>query len=196
MKIKLFLILFIVPVIAYLQPSKDTAAPYFKNNGYPNIQLLLTDSSTIFTKENLPKDKTVVLIFFSPDCEHCQHTASEMIKKMDSLSNLFMVWNGPSYLPLEQVKEFYAHYHLAQYNNIVMGKEVNYFMPLHYRIEITPYAAIYKNGKLFTEFRTSVELKDLIAVANDTYIVPPIVIAPSSSDKKKEKQKRKKVKVN
>jgi thiol-disulfide isomerase/thioredoxin len=186
--------LFLIPAIAYLQPSKDPAAPYFKNNGFPDIQLLLTDSTTIYTKENLPKDKTVVLIFFSPDCEHCQHTAKEMTKKMDSLSNLFMVWNGPSYLPLEQVKEFYTNYHLANYTNIIMGKEVNYFMPLHYRIEITPYAAIYKNGKLFAEFRTGLELQDLIALANDTYVVPTVVTTPASIDIKKEKWKREKKK--
>ena len=195
MKIKLFFILFLLPAIAYLQPSKDTAAPYFKNNGYPDIQLLLTDSATIYTKDNLPNDKTVVLIFFSPDCEHCQHTVKEMIKKMDSLSNLIMVWNGPSYLPLEQVTNFYHHYHLADYSNIVMGKEINYFMPLHYRIEITPYAAVYKNGKFFTEFRTGIELEDLIAVANNTYIVPKPPEKPTikATPAKIKRTKRKKI---
>ena len=162
----------LLPILSYLQPSKDTAAPYFKSSGYPDIRLLLTDSATIYTKDNLPQNKTVVIIFFSPDCEHCQHTAKEMVKKMDSLSNILMVWNGPSYLPLEQVKTFYKHYHLSKYNNIIMGKEMSYYMPLHYRIEITPYAAVYKNGKLFTEFRTGVELADLIAIANNTYTIP------------------------
>ncbi len=194
MKRILSFIFILLPAIAFLQPSKDKDAPYFKNNGYPDIKLLLTDSSTIFTKIDLPKDKTVVLIFFSPDCEHCQHTIKEMLPKMDSLSNLFMVWNGPSYLPLEQVKEFYTHYHLADYGNIVMGKEMSYFMPLHYRIEITPYAAIYKNGKFFTEFRKGIELEDLIAIANNTYVIPPIVTetTPEKKNMKKAKKKSKK----
>jgi len=194
MKRILSFIFILLPAIAFLQPSKDKDAPYFKNNGYPDIKLLLTDSSTIFTKTDLPKDKTVVLIFFSPDCEHCQHTIKEMLPKMDSLSNLFMVWNGPSYLPLEQVKEFYTHYHLADYGNIVMGKEMSYFMPLHYRIEITPYAAIYKNGKFFTEFRKGIELEDLIAIANNTYVIPPIVTetTPEKKNMKKAKKKSKK----
>ncbi len=194
MKRILSFIFILLPAIAFLQPSKDTSAPYFKNNGYPDIKLLLTDSSTIFTKADLPKDKTVVLIFFSPDCEHCQHTVKEMIPKMDSLSNLFMVWNGPSYLPLEQDRVFYNHYHLADYNNIVLGKEMSYFMPLHYRIEITPYAAVYKNGKFFTEFRKGIELENLIAIANNTYIVPPIVveIIPAKKNIKKAKKKHRK----
>jgi thiol-disulfide isomerase/thioredoxin len=189
----IFLVLaFFIPAIAFLQPSKDTSAPYFKNNGYPDIKLLLTDSTTVFTKADLPKDKTVAIIFFSPDCEHCQHTAGEMIKKMDSLSNLVMIWNGPSYLPLADHKKFYDNYHLADFNNIVLGKEMSYFLPLHYRIEITPYAAIYKNGKFYTELRKTVELEDLIAIANDTYIIPPIEPTLIKKLKKKAKKKAKK----
>ena len=194
MKKILSILFLLIPTVAFLQPSKDTSAPYFKNNGYPDIKLLLTDSSTVYTKANLPTDKTVVLIFFSPDCEHCQHTVKEMIPKMDSLSNLFMVWNGPSYLPLDQVKEFYTHYHLADYSNVIMGKEISYFMPLHYRIEITPYAAIYKNGKFFTEFRKGIELEDLIAIANNSYIVPPQTIIETTPAKKIRKKVKKKTK--
>lgn len=180
-----------IPAIAFLQPSKDKEAPYFKNNGYPDIQLLLTDSATVFTKTSLPADKTVAIIFFSPDCEHCQHTVNEMIPKMDSLSNLVMVWNGPSYIPLADVKAFYEKYQLANYSNIVMGKEVNYFLPLHYRIEVTPYAAIYKNGKLFTEFRKSIEVADLIAIANNTYTPQPILIEATPAKKLQRKKKKK-----
>lgn len=187
-------LLFLLPAIAFLQPSKDTSAPYFKNNGYPDIKLLLTDSSTVYTKANLPADKTVIIIFFSPDCEHCQHTVSEMIPKMDSLSNLVMIWNGPSYMPLADVKSFYEKYQLASYNNIVMGKEINYFLPLHYRIEITPYAAVYKNGRFFTEFRKSIELPDLIAIANNTYIVPPQTLIETTPAKKVKKKFKLKVK--
>ncbi|MFY7963638.1 MAG: hypothetical protein ACOVO1_01970 [Chitinophagaceae bacterium] len=191
MKHILSFIFFLVPTVAFLQPAKDKDAPYFKNNGYPDIQLLLTDSATVFTKTSLPADKTVAIIFFSPDCEHCQHTVSEMIPKMDSLSNLVMIWNGPSYMPLADVKAFYEKYQLANYSNIVMGKEINYFLPLHYRIEITPYAAIYKNGKLFTEFRKSIEVADLIAIANNTYTPQPILIETTPANKLQKKMKKK-----
>jgi thiol-disulfide isomerase/thioredoxin len=175
MKYSFLVLAFFIPAIAFLQPSKDTTAPYFKTNGYPDIKLLLTDSSTIYTKANLPKNKTVVILFFSPDCEHCQHTAKEITKKMDSISNLLMVWNGPSYLPLADDKKFYNRYHFNKYKNIILGKEMSYYLPLFYRIEITPYTAVYKNGKLFTEFRNGLEVSDLIAIANNTYTVPAVV---------------------
>jgi hypothetical protein len=47
---------------------------------------------------------------------------------------------------------------------------------------------------LFAEFRTGLELQDLIALANDTYVVPTVVTTPASIDIKKEKGKREKKK--
>ena len=190
MKNLLLLLFVLIPSIAFLQPSKDTSSPYFKQRSYPEIKILLTDSTTIFTKKDIPTDKTVALIFFSPDCEHCQHTAKELITKMDSLSNIFMVWNGPSYLPLTDDKAFYEKYHFANYSNIVMGKEVAYYMPVFYRIEITPYVAIYKNGTFFTEFRNNFKASDLIKVLDENY-KPEVIEMVNSEDNKKKQRKNK-----
>lgn len=191
MKLHIFLLLFILPSIAFLQPSKDTSAPYFKSHSYPDIKLLLTDSTTIFTKNNLPKDKIVALIFFSPDCEHCQHTAQELVKKMDSLQDIVMIWNGPSYSPLSDTKAFYEKYQLNNYPNIIMGKEMAYFMPIFYRIEITPYVAIYKNGIFYTELRNGFTAKDLIEISNNTYTIPTYSQTPIEEKKKNKKGKKK-----
>jgi thiol-disulfide isomerase/thioredoxin len=194
---KITLILFLLlPSMAFLQPSKDKEAPYFKTIGYPDIKLRLTDSTTIFYKNNLPKDKTVAIIFFSPDCEHCQAEATELMKKKDSLSGLLMVWNANMMDDFNNVKAFYYKYGFDKLSNIVLGKEVDYYLPLFYRIETTPYAAVYKNGRLFTEFRNTLSIENLIAIANNTYIVPTIVATPITTtvlkETKKEKRRRKK----
>ena len=189
MKFKLFFILFLLPAIAFLQPSKDKSAPYLKTTGYPDIRILLPDSSSIFTKESLPKDKTVVIIFFSPDCEHCQAEATEMMTKMDSVSNMYLIWNANMMDDFNNVKSFYYKYGFDKYSNIVMGKEINYYLPLFYRLENTPYAAVYKNGKLFTEFRNSLNLKDLIAINQDKYVLPEIISTQVVKKKKKKSRK-------
>lgn len=187
----------LIPAIAFLQPSTDATAPYYQNIGYPNIKLRLTDSTTIYTKENLPANKTVVIIFFSPECEHCQAEATALSQKKDSLQNIFMVWNANMVDDFSHVKEFYHKYGLDTFSNIVLGKEVDYYLPLHYRIEITPYAAVYKNGKLFAEFR-HLTINDLIAINNNTYnpIVdysvykPTVTVEPQKPAKKKKKKAR------
>ena len=189
MKKTLLILLFLIPSIAFLQPSKDKSAPYLKTIGYPDIRLLLPDSSSIFTKESLPKDKTVVIIFFSPNCEHCQAEAKEMMTKMDSVSNLFMVWNANMMDDFKNVQEFYYNYGFNKYDNIILGRETNYYLPLFYRLENTPYAAVYKNGKLFTEFRNTLNLKDLIAINYNKYVEPVISVTPILKKKKKKSRK-------
>lgn len=187
----------LIPALAFLQPSTDATAPYFQNIGYPNLKLRLTDSTTIYTKENLPTDKTVVIIFFSPECEHCQAEATALSQKKDSLQNIFMVWNANMVDDFSHVKEFYYKYGLNNLSNIVLGKEVDYYLPLHYRIEITPYAVVYKNGKLFAEFR-HLTVNDLISINNNTYkpIVdysiykPPVAVESQKPAKKRKKRNR------
>jgi thiol-disulfide isomerase/thioredoxin len=198
MKKILSILFYLIPATAFLQPSTDATAPYYQNLGYPNIKLRLPDSTTIYTKENLPKDKTVVIIFFSPECEHCQAEATAMIEKKDSLQNLFMVWNANMVDDFSHVKEFYYKYGFDKFSNIVLGKEIDYYLPLFYRIENTPYAAVYKNGKLFAEFRNSLSLENLIAINYNTYkpIVDysvykpqPVVVEPQKPVKKKKKKR-------
>lgn len=187
----------LIPALAFLQPSTDATAPYYQNIGYPNLKLRLTDSTTIYTKENLPTDKTVVIIFFSPECEHCQAEATALSQKKDSLQNIFMVWNANMTDTFHLVKEFYYKYGLDKCSNIVLGEEVDYYLPVHYRIETTPYAAVYKNGKLFAEFR-HLTINDLIAINNNTYkpIVdysvykPPVAVEPQKPTKKRKKRSR------
>ena len=191
MKIKLLLTLLLIPAIAFLQPSKDTSAPYFKSHSYPNIKILLTDSVTVYTKADIPINKTVAFIFFSPDCEHCQLTAKELVKKIDSLQNILMIWCGPSYLPVADTKAFYEKYQLNQFPNIIMGKEMDYYMPIFYRIEITPYVAIYKNGIFYTELRNGFTAKDLIYISTYNYIIPTYPTEPSHEKKKNKKGKNK-----
>lgn len=191
MKQILSLFLFLLPAIAFLQPSKDKDAPYFKAKGYPEINLLLTDSTTVFTKQNLPKDKIVVIIFFSPECEHCQDEAAQLTQKADSVANLFMVWNANMVDDFNNVKTFYNKYEFSKLNNVVMGKEINYYLPLFYKIENTPYAAVYKNEKLFAEFRNTLNIENLIAIANNTYVPPPVLIETTPAKKNVKKTKKK-----
>lgn len=183
---KIFIAIFLLlPAIAFLQPSRNKNAPYFSAKGYPDLKLLLTDSTTIFTKNNLPKDKTIVIIFFSPECEHCQAEATKMMEKTDSLQNLFMVWNANMVDDFSNVKQFYAKYGFDKMGNAAMGKEIDYYLPIFYSIEQTPYAAVYKNEKLIAEFRNTLSLENLIAINYDKYIAPPPVKTVETKKKKK-----------
>jgi len=67
--------------LVHAQSSFDTIPPYKKDKRLPAFQIQLVDS-TLFSKAQLPKNKNyTVIVYFSPDCGHCQHEAKELVKK-------------------------------------------------------------------------------------------------------------------
>jgi len=64
-------------------------APYLTNKNIPAFSLLLADGKN-FTQNNIPASKYTIIIYFSPDCGHCQHEATEMVKNIDSLKHVYL----------------------------------------------------------------------------------------------------------
>jgi thiol-disulfide isomerase/thioredoxin len=47
----------------------------------PALKLMQTNG-TFYTSKDLPKNKPVVLIYFAPDCEHCQKLMAIIFKRI------------------------------------------------------------------------------------------------------------------
>ncbi|MHC0069021.1 hypothetical protein ACWATR_40190, partial [Nostoc sp. UIC 10890] len=47
--------------------------PYKRFPTVPPFELTKEDGKTKISKSNLKKNQPVVVMFFSPDCDHCQH---------------------------------------------------------------------------------------------------------------------------
>lgn len=153
---------------ASAQTGADKLAPYQKDNRIPTFNILLPDS-TYFTPDQLPQYQYTAIIYFSPDCGHCQHMAKDMVKKMDSLKNTFFVL--VAYKSLEDIKGFGSYYGLDKFSNIRMGRDPNYFIPAFYRVEATPFVAIYNQNKLLVKVfdpphNPVMEVPDLIGFVN------------------------------
>ncbi len=137
--------------LAKLFAQTDTIEPAYKR--FPNIPpftLTAPDSSSV-TRDNLAKHKKVLIMFFSPDCDHCQHQTEDIIKKMDDFKNIEIVM--ATYQPFEELVAFYNKYELAKYTNIKIGRDGNYFFPPFYNMKSLPYLALYnKKGELITTY--------------------------------------------
>jgi thiol-disulfide isomerase/thioredoxin len=139
------------------QGGEPTQPGYLRFPTLPPVQLLLGDSTTMFTKADFMKGKNVLLILFSPECEHCQHEAGELVKYKDSLKNVQVVM--ATIYPLWQMNEFVEKYKIKALPNVVMGKDIYYFMPSFYMIHNLPYMAFYDDkGKLITTFEGTLPL--------------------------------------
>ena len=73
---------------------------------------------------NISEHKPVVVIFFSPDCDHCQRTAIELIALKSKLSRFQIVMVTQS--SLTETQGFYKKYSLSQLPNLRVGIDKNF----------------------------------------------------------------------
>ncbi len=140
---KKILFLFIVSLKLYSVQAQeaDTIPPYQKDSLHIPAFTVLKVDSTYTNDKAIPKDKPVVIIYFSPECGHCQITADEFSKKMKEMKDIYFVW--VSYYPLPEVKEFARKFNLQQFTNIIIARDENYAIPSYYRVKFTPFMALY-----------------------------------------------------
>lgn len=129
---------------------------------------ILTPDSVYRSNTDLKKDKPVMIIYFAPDCGHCQHLISELKPKMNELKKMQVVliaFTRTEYPYLKLLKDFRRDYNLAKYPNVTMGTEYpTYKVQQYYHIRTTPYIAIYdKNGQLVKAFDKTPVLDELMA---------------------------------
>jgi thioredoxin-related protein len=149
----------------FAQYGIDTTPPYKRSPTVPPFTLLETDSVSLFTKADLKKNKPVLIIVFSPDCEHCQHETEEIIKHMDDFKKVQIVM--ATMMPFTTMKNFYVRYKLANYKNIKVGKDLQNMLPSFYMAHSLPYLAMYdKKGELLTTFEGTMKIENLIKVFN------------------------------
>ncbi len=161
---KILSILLFIAISCTAFSQVDTAQPPFKRfPTHPPLQMLLSDSVTKYTKNDLPKKTPVLFMLFSPDCSHCQHTAEEMIKYKDDIKDFQIVMT--SLHPLWQMNAFIEKYRLKDLENVVIGKDLFNIMPSFYNIKNMPFQAFYnKKGNLITTFEGSMPLLKIIEV--------------------------------
>src|ERR1044072_5869450 len=105
--------------VSVLAQDKDSLAPSRQFKTIPQFKILLMDSTTWFTKAGLSSKKPTWIIYFSPDCGHCQIETEEIISNIKSLQNVQILLVTSR--PFEDVKAFYDHYLLKRFPNITVG---------------------------------------------------------------------------
>ncbi|RYZ23044.1 MAG: hypothetical protein EOO16_06585 [Chitinophagaceae bacterium] len=123
--------------------------PYQRFPELPPIQLLLGDSVTLFKKDQLPKGKPVLVIVFSPSCSHCQHTAEELVKRKDSLPDMYLVM--ATFAGITEMNEFRTKYRTDELRQTTVGKDIYFLLPPFYGITHLPFLAFYDRKGMLAE---------------------------------------------
>jgi thiol-disulfide isomerase/thioredoxin len=155
--------LILLGFISFSQQDSTQLPPYRRFPTVPPFKLLKIDSTSYFTKNDLKKNKPVLIILFNPDCDHCKHEIEAILKDMDELKNVQIVLS--TMMPFSLMKSFYEKYALEGYENITVGQDFQYLLPTFYQIHFMPYLAMYdKKGNLLTTFEGTMKIEDLVNV--------------------------------
>ncbi|MBD1393597.1 TlpA family protein disulfide reductase [Mucilaginibacter glaciei] len=159
MKRILFALSFIIVAGCSRAQTIPTTIPTYK---------ILTADSTYKTYADLKKDKPVMIVYFSPDCSHCQHLMNELKPKMNDLKKMQVVliaFTRTEYPYLNLLRDFRKTYNLAKYPNVTMGTEYpTYKVQQFYQVKTTPFIAIYDHdGKLLKAYEKVPTMDELMA---------------------------------
>ena len=133
----------------YLSPLLLLAIYFFSFRAKPNMpsfKLLLLDSVTVFDTKDIPGGKPSILIFFSPDCEHCQAETASILKNMDSLKNVNFYFITTD--SIHQMKVFNGYYNLPRFSNITVGRDINYSFSSKFSGAVPPFSVLYDRHKM------------------------------------------------
>jgi len=127
----------------------------------PPFKMYRSDK-TIFNAAELPKTKPVILIYFDPECEHCQKLMKELFEKIDAFkkAEIIMV----TFKSIEEVAGFEKLHSTQKYSNIIVGTEgVGFYLRNYYGLVTMPFTALYdKKGNLNYSYRKETQVDDLI----------------------------------
>jgi len=149
------------------QPTQTTAtvpqdqAPYLKYPTVPPFHLLKLDSATYLTKDDLKKHHRTLVMFFSPDCDHCKHQTESILANFADFKDIEIIM--ATYQPFSEMKEFNTHYRLFEHPNIKLGRDEKFFLAPFYKIRNLPYLALYdKKGNLITTFEGTQKVDTIV----------------------------------
>ena len=107
----------------------------------PSIDILLPDSETVINISSFLRKENKVLIFFSPDCEHCQKMTESILTNLTYLPNTKFIFITID--DLDRIKEFYLYFGLSKHREITIGKDINFEFIKKYKPKQPPYTIVF-----------------------------------------------------
>jgi thiol-disulfide isomerase/thioredoxin len=129
----------------------------------PNFKITQSNGN-FFTNQDVEAGKPLLIVYFSPECDHCQVFMKTFFKSADDFKNTQVLFI--TYLPLDRLIKFGSEYPLNKYKNIVAGTEgMSFVVRNYYEIKEMPFAVVYnKNGTLVGKYEREIPLDKIISL--------------------------------
>lgn len=126
----------------------------------PPYNLRSVVDSVLFTKTDLKKKKPVILMIFSPDCDHCVHATENLLANINLFKNTQIIM--VSSLSYESIQKFYNDLKLFNYPNIKVGYDKGRFLSSFYEVQNFPSIFLYdKKGKFKADFNDHPKFEEI-----------------------------------
>lgn len=140
--------------------QSDSLPVYLRFPTIPPFNIIKVPDSSRFSKDDLAKKKATLIFIFSPDCDHCQNETKSLTANIELFKKAQIIMASP--LEYGHIKQFYEDYKIADYPNIIMGRDPAYFLGTFYKIRSFPAMFLYdKNGKFVKAFDGSVPVAQI-----------------------------------
>ena len=153
-----FLIGFLGYKIARTKSKKEALAGAIMS--LPSFSFYKLDN-TPFTDDSVANNTDrLIIMLFSPDCEHCQYTAKSYVQHKQQLesSKILMVTVADSL----STAKFYADYGLNTLPNIVILRDPKMAFPKTFGAGLVPTFLVYRNRKLVNKFVGETKVDNLL----------------------------------
>ncbi len=142
--------------------QSDTANNYVQGfMTIPEFKINTEPDRSFYTNSDLNKNKAFMIMFFSPDCDHCQQQTKEMLAYKQELKDLQILM--VSVMPHQYNKDFYKAYNLSSMPNLRMGTDITHKLRLLYRITTFPAMFVYDvKGNLAKAFVGNITIPAII----------------------------------
>jgi thioredoxin-related protein len=153
-------LLIIFGFMAVSAAAQDSLPVYKRFPTLPPFKIIKVPDSIVYKKEDLKKKKATIIIVFSPDCDHCQHAAKDLMANSVLFKKTQIIM--AAYPPYISILKFYNEYGIAAHANIVMGMDAGYFFSSFYSVRSFPSIFIYdKKGNFVKRFEGSVSFAEI-----------------------------------
>ena len=126
----------------------------------PAISVHTVPDSSIFTNKNLRTNTPFILMFFSPDCDHCHKQTKELLAYKKELKGIQILLL--SVAPYQEIKNFYNEFGLSAMSNLKVGQDINFNLGATYKVNTYP--SIYVYDRKATLAKAFIGNKDVQAI--------------------------------
>jgi hypothetical protein len=139
----------------------------YKNASFslPSLEVLELDSLTFINTTSVYHNKASLIMYFSPDCEHCQQQTLELLEQIKSFKGVQICLLSP--MSISDLRHFYNYFKLNRFPQIIIGQDFKNAFYKYYKTTSFPCIAIYdKSNKLVKLYREQVNIYQVIKSIN------------------------------